>query len=228
MRYAISDVHGEYDLFFKLLQRIRFSDADELLICGDMLDKGEASVRLAKLILSMPNVRCVQGNHEHAFLKHYHALMRSSPEDFDAVLNKLQTYFPHDGHLLDWETVDRLDELPYYIEEDAFICVHAGVPLDANGKLLPLETASPELLVNDRRFKERDTVYRGEKCILFGHTPTNYICGEDRILAYRRSPNANGRELADYYKIHLDTGTWLHGVLGCFCLDTCRPVYVSK
>lgn len=228
MRYCVSDVHGEYDLFLRLLQKIRFSDADELLICGDIIDKGQDSVQLSRLIFSCPNMRCIMGNHEHAFVKQYHALMQSSPEDYDAVLEKLQAYFPHDGHLLDWETVDRFDELPYYIEEDTFICVHAGAPLDKNGMLLPLENATPEQLVNDRRFKDPEAIYCGDKCVLFGHTPTNYICGADKILVYRKQPNTKSSQITDYYKIHLDTGTWLNGVLGCFCIDTCRAIYVNK
>lgn len=228
MRYCVSDIHGEYDLFLRLLQKIRFSDADEMLICGDIIDKGPDSVRLAKLIFSFPNMRCIMGNHEHTFVRLYHTLMQSSPEDFDAVLAHLQAYFPQDGHLLDWETVDRFDELPYYIEDDNFICVHAGVPLDESGAPLPLENAMPEQLVNDRRFKDPEAIYRGEKCVLFGHTPTKYICGEDRILVYRRQPTVKGSLITDYYKIHLDTGTWLGGVLGCFCIDTCQAVYVNK
>ena len=85
MRYCVSDIHGEYDLFLRLLQKIRFSDADEMLICGDIIDKGPDSVRLAKLIFSFPNMRCIMGNHEHTFVRLYHTLMQSSPEDFDAV-----------------------------------------------------------------------------------------------------------------------------------------------
>jgi len=34
--------------------------------------------------------------------------------------------------------------------------------------------------------------------------------------------------IEDYGRIHLDTGTWLNGVLGCFCMDTCRATYVRR
>jgi ADP-ribosylglycohydrolase len=81
--------------------------------------------------------------------------------------------------------------------------------------------------VNDRRFKEPDVVCQFAKCIFFGHTPTSYLCGADRILTYKRK-DARGDRIADYYKIHLDTGASLRGVLGCFCVDTCSAYYVSK
>ena len=40
MRYVISDIHGEYDLFIRLMEKIGFSDNDDLerileLLCGD-------------------------------------------------------------------------------------------------------------------------------------------------------------------------------------------------
>ena len=59
MRYCVSDIHGEYDLFIRLLERIGFSDDDEMYVCVDVIDKGEDSVRLAKLISSLENVRCI-------------------------------------------------------------------------------------------------------------------------------------------------------------------------
>lgn len=229
MIYCVSDIHGEYRLFLKLLDKIKFSDSDTLIVCGDIIDKGRDSIKLAKYIFSMSNAKCIAGNHEYAFLKYYWALMKDSPTDFDALLKKLQNYFPYDGNLLDWKTVDDFENLPYYIEEKDFICVHAGVPLDKDKHILPFEKITREQLVYDREFKNKDLVPIDSKCVLFGHTPTNYICGEDKILAYKRKTvKYRCNNISDFCKIHLDTGTWLNGVLGCFCIDNCSEVYVMK
>lgn len=229
MTYCVSDIHGEYGLFLKLLDEINFSDRDRLIVCGDIIDKGRDSVKLAKYIFGMPNAECIAGNHEYTFLKYYWALMKESPSDFDALLKKLQEYFPYDGNSLDWETVDAFDNLPFYLEENDFICVHAGLPLDRDSRILPIEKASREQLVYDRTFKDENVVPQEGKCVLFGHTPTSYICGESKVLAYRRNDTKfGGRQISDYYKIHLDTGTWLNGVLGCFRIDDCRDFYVKK
>ena len=230
MTYCVSDIHAEYGLFLKLLDEISFSEKDRMIVCGDIIDKGPDSVKLLKLISKMPNVQTVIGNHEYTFLKLYSGLMRESPQDFDYVLKKLQEYFQSDGQLLDWETVDWLETRPYFIEEDNFICVHAGVPLDCNGKALPIDKASREQLVYDRNFKNPNLEVKDSKCIFFGHTPTSYLLnGESKIIAYlRRGAPEGSRSISDYYKIHLDTGTWLGGVLGCFCVDTCTVSYVKK
>ena len=228
MRYVVSDLHGEYDLFLKLLEKLKFTSGDTMYACGDVVDKGTQSIRLAKQLAGMPNVKCIAGNHEYDFLKHYWALMQNSPADFDGLLKQLQRYFPDDGHLLDWETVDWFESLPYYLEEEDFVCVHAGAPLDDKGRVLPLAEATPEQLVYDRRFKEADRIVADSKCVFFGHTPTSALThGKNRILSYLRE-GREGTHIRDYYKIHLDTGTYLSGVLGCFCIDTCTPTYVER
>lgn len=205
MIYIVSDIQGEYKLFIKLLRKIDFSSGDEMIICGDVVDKGQDSDKLLKFIKSMPNFRFIFGNHEYAFLKHYWAIMQASPNDFDEVLKNLQDYFPYDGKLLDWDTVDWLESLPYYIEEKKFICVHAGVQLDEDNRVVPLCKTTREHLVYDRNFKEPNVVPLTNKCIFFGHTPTSYISNESRIIKYKWDASSTNT-IQDYYKIHLDLG----------------------
>lgn len=226
MVYVISDVHGEYDLFIKLLDKINFSNNDQMIICGDIIDKGQDSIKLLRFIKSQPNFRCVLGNHEYDFLKHYWSIMKSSTNEFEGVLNKLKSYFL-DVHLLDWDTIDWLENLPTFIEEDNYVCVHAGIPLDANKVCMSPSKATIEQLVYDRRFKEPDVIPFTKKCIFFGHTPTCYLTGETKIIKYKKG-SATTNSICDYYKIHLDLGVWLTGVLGCFCMDNCREYYVQK
>ena len=225
MDYCISDIHGYYNLFCRLLDKIKFGSGDKLYVLGDMIDKGPDSVRLAKLLFSMPNVFCIAGNHEYDFLKYYRTLMKQT-EDYDWVLGKLREYFS-DGTLLDWETVDQFDLLPFYVETEEFIGIHAGIPF-RDGMLLPPEDARPEQLVYDRFFKEPNVLPRGEKCILYGHTPVRYLTGKDEILFYPRNGAVKGSQnIADYCKVHLDTGVFLSGVLGCFAVNSCQCFYVN-
>ena len=226
MVYVCSDIHAEYDLFMKLLEKINFSDNDVMYICGDVIDKGKDSIRLMQLVMNAPNIYTIIGNHEYDFLKYYWALMKDSPDDYDEVLNKLQKYFPFDGYLLDWDTVDYMESLPYYLQTDEFIIVHSGLPIDSGNNVLSPEGLKPEYLVYDRNFKDASVLPTTNKCIFFGHTPTSYICGESKILKYKKA-GFMGNNIKDYCKIHLDLGTWLDKTMGCICVDTLEEFYVT-
>ena len=224
MDYCVSDIHGHYDLFCRLLDKVKFCGGDKLYVLGDIIDKGADSVRLARLLFAMPNAVCIAGNHEYDFLKYYRALM-SRTEDPETVMDRLRGCFD-DGGLLDWETIDAMESLPFFVETDDFVGVHAGVPVE-DGKPLPAAQATCEQLVYDRRFKDADVLPQGGKCVLYGHTPVRYLTNRDEILFYpRRETPHGGAHVADYCKIHLDTGVALSGILGCLRVEDCRTFYV--
>lgn len=223
MTYIISDIHGYYDLFLKLLEKINFSKEDELICCGDLIDKGPNSIKLMRYVKEQSNIHCILGNHEYSVLKAYYSMLQNSIVDFDNVLQRLQAYFP-DGKL-DWDLVDWLETLPTYIERGDFICVHAGIPLGIDGKPIPFEKVAVEQFVYDRRFKDADVIPISDKTIFFGHTPTTYLINENKIITYKRN-NQNTNSIKDFYKVHLDVGVWLHGRIGCFCVETCQEFYV--
>ena len=226
MRYVISDIHGHYDLFFALMKKIRYSSLDELYICGDVIEKGPDSVKLLELISRMPGARCIRGNHEEAFLSYYSSLMQESA-DYSAVLEKLKAYFPEDGRLLTWDLVDYLEALPYYVETEDFICVHAGVTLDEDGRIPPLKKIPYEEMLYSRRFKDKETLPRDSKCVFYGHTSSTAVFGDVRIALFTRD-GTSPSSIRDIIKVHLDTGTFTSGVLGCFCVDTLKTYFVSK
>ena len=64
MVYAMSDIHGEYDRFLRMLDIIRFSAADHLYIIGDIIDRGDQGVDIALDIMAQGNVTLLAGNHE--------------------------------------------------------------------------------------------------------------------------------------------------------------------
>ena len=62
--FVISDVHGYYDLFIKLLNEISFNDLDKLYVIGDVCDRGEDSLKLLFYIQEHDNIILIKGNHE--------------------------------------------------------------------------------------------------------------------------------------------------------------------
>jgi len=98
---CISDIHGELDLFKKLLAKAAFCDEDTLVILGDMYSKGSRPHDTLKYCMKLsehPNVHILRGNCDsgkHEFL--------SEPE------------------------VCWLMDLPDVIESDEYIFVHSGL-----------------------------------------------------------------------------------------------------
>ncbi|MBR2025412.1 MAG: metallophosphoesterase [Clostridia bacterium] len=163
MTYFASDLHGEYELFLSLLEKINFSDKDKMYVCGDIIEKGDGSLKLLNLISSMKNIHCILGNHDLNFLKYYHTIMEKSPTDFDIVLKSLREFFFNEDGVLTWDMVDYLEFLPLYIETEDFICVHAGVPIDENGYLKNLDNVTKEEFLFDRRFKGSNIIHKSQK-----------------------------------------------------------------
>ena len=222
MNYFISDIHGEYDLFACLLEKIKFSDSDSLFVLGDMIDKGNDSIQVLKELYSMPNATCILGNHEYDFLKYYRSVMMNVTSDFDLILKKFQGYFPNDRGILTWELIDWMYDLKPFVNTDKYLGVHAGVPLEPDGRIKPIENASIEQLVYDRNFKNINTFVNDKRTVLYGHTPTSYLNETGKIIRYPRESGIG------YSRIHIDTGVYLTGVLGCYCFDTDRCFYVNK
>lgn len=66
--YVMSDIHGCYQYFFAMLDKISFSDEDRLIMAGDYIDRGKHSYEMLKWIENCPeNVRLICGNHEEEF-----------------------------------------------------------------------------------------------------------------------------------------------------------------
>ena len=149
-------------------------------------------------------------------------------ENARGVLKKLQDYFPSDGYLLSWELVDYIESLPYYIETEEYICVHAGLSLAPDGSILPLATQKENALVFDRRFKEPSVVPATDKVVLFGHTPCSYDGASGFIKTIRPGKSPRSSVFSDYVKIRLDTGVALTGTVGCLRKEDMREFFVRE
>ncbi len=62
--YAVSDLHGQYKVFLKGLEKIDFSDKDELYVIGDAIDRGPDGIKLLRYIQKQKNMYLILGNHE--------------------------------------------------------------------------------------------------------------------------------------------------------------------
>ncbi len=227
--YFISDIHAHYDLFIKLLNKINFSKNDNMIILGDIIDKGDNSIKMIKFVRNNPNIKMILGNHEYSFLQEYHNLMKNfkDGDNINLILEKLQNYFPNESEKLDWDDIDYLDSLPYFIETENYICVHAGVEIDLNDNIKPLNKTDINYFLYDRTLKSSSFIPKINKTILFGHTPCYYENSTGTFIKTPRQEIKSAKLFKDYSKIQLDTGVYLTNMLGTLRLEDMQEIYVK-
>lgn len=154
MIYVVSDVHGCYTELMLLLDKAGFDESkDELIIAGDIVDRGSESLDMLRLLEKHPSsYTFLKGNHDAAFADYCritvdiyrkHRKGRESLQSFlfnDCLWNYVNGYFDHYGtleKLLDKVKIKDLekwtkliDAMPYIAEREIggkkYIIVHAG------------------------------------------------------------------------------------------------------
>jgi bis(5'-nucleosyl)-tetraphosphatase (symmetrical) len=120
--YIIGDIQGCYDAFSRLLEKVRYdSAADALWLAGDMINRGPDNVGVMELIMQLPHVTCVLGNHDLHFLAVAFGQQRVMRSDtFSDLLD----------HPRRSEYVEYLLRQPliHHAETANLVMVHAGLP----------------------------------------------------------------------------------------------------
>ena len=86
--YVISDIHGQYDMFMELLDKIKLKETDTLYVLGDVLDRGPHPIKTLMKIMEMPNAICLVGNHELMALECLEFLMKEITDKSLEELNE--------------------------------------------------------------------------------------------------------------------------------------------
>ena len=168
-RYAIGDLHGCYHSFEKLLSKIGLNNDDELFLIGDLVDRGPYSRQIIDKVFDLQNsgirVEVLRGNHEEIMIKSM----------------KSKAYFNHWKKWGGKETMESFEEkkpkdiskkyrkflksLPYFIELDDFVLVHASL----NFEIPNFRDDLHSMLFS--RTHSHDKKQIGRRIILHGHTP---------------------------------------------------------
>ena len=69
MTYCVSDIHGNYEGYLKLLEKINLRDIDTLYVLGDVIDRGKGGIKILQDMMMRFNVIPILGNHEYMALK---------------------------------------------------------------------------------------------------------------------------------------------------------------
>lgn len=228
MIYVMSDIHGMYDKYIKMLDLIGFSDEDELYVLGDVVDRGEKPVEVLLDMMKRSNVYPIIGNHELMALNVLDIMFNGERADVSVPVEEMiEDWLKNGGAytivgFAKLSNEKRLDVLDYLSElllceavdvcDKTFILVHSGFDNFSRDKKLSDYTVNDLVWHRpdpDFRYFEDESIY-----VVAGHTPTFTINGGNSII------HSSGN-------IFIDCGAWYEGGrLACLCLDTMEEFYV--
>jgi serine/threonine protein phosphatase 1 len=219
MIYLISDIHGEYDLFIKLLEQINFNTKeDKLYIIGDVVDRGKDSIKALQYIYgNQDSMILLKGNHEDMMINafkyydNYHWFSNGGKVTFDEYMNLSKT---EQNKILKY-----INELPcllqIQVDNKKYILSHAGIQTDHNGNII--ETQDQDFMLWSREEFLNDTEISNDVMVVVGHTPTVYL--HKSALIWHSECGK---------KICIDCGAVFGYKLACLRLDDMKEFYVSK
>lgn len=224
MNYVMADIHGHYDKYKQMLEKICFNDSDTLYVLGDVLDRGPEGLKILQDMMLRVNVVPILGNHEYMASNCLSWLMKEvTDENIDGMdaerLRGLTEWMSVGGDqtIAEFQKLnleEREDILDYLSEfglyevvianGEVFILVHAGLDNFASDRDL-YDYDLSELIFSKADY---DKEYFPDKYLVTGHVPT--MAG---ILEKNRH-------------IAIDCGCGFGGKLGCICLETMEKFYV--
>ncbi|MBQ1410406.1 MAG: serine/threonine protein phosphatase [Oscillospiraceae bacterium] len=230
MNYVISDPHGCYTLFQRMLEEIRFSAADTLYLLGDVADRGRDGIPLLLDVMQRENVVMLRGNHEDMFLQAIkNAENKPSLLEQFAAIRSFVNWTDRNGGKVTWDAFqglqresqrairDYLSGLKLYedltVNGRRFLLVHAGV--GAYEKNKQPQDCDPMDMIWTRM--DYTKAYYDDRYLVTGHTPTVLIDPQYKGKIYRANRH-----------IAMDCGAVFFGTLGCLCLDTMEEFYCSE
>ena len=221
--FVMSDIHGQYDLFLKMLDRIDLKREDLLVIIGDICDRGKKSYEIYMKCMKMRklgyNLKFILGNHEDMLLED---LENDYPIRYETEYSVFRNskYFENKD-MKNWHEENFLEEIewlvkwlkncPLIISGNENIFVHAGLDLKKGLEKQEKETVlwirEEFWLMENVELEE----YKG-KNIYFGHTP-----------------NINGRISKKTDRIKgIDCGAFFTHFLGCIEVKSQEEIYVYE
>ena len=230
MTYVLSDLHGRYDLYIKMLEKIKFKREDTLYILGDFVDRGDEGLKIVLDITERENVIALMGNHDFLALSILSNLDRGFKPGQLEDMRYLIDMWKMDGGMSTYNEYKKLspeerklalmtiDGFRNYAEvkigERAFVLCHGGIRDYSENR--PLADYTIEDLAFFREDYSKPKFAKCGKYLITGHTPTAAIEGA-----------TEGKTYKNYDHIAIDCGAVFGYGLGCLCLDTMEEFYVK-
>ncbi len=179
--FVMTDLHGRYDLFTKIIDEINFTKKDLLIIMGDSCDRGEYTYELYNWYITRQNegysIVHLSGNHEE--------MLKESKTDrryrlnwmYNGGIKTVESFFRNQDKIEDIEeywkqeefyrTVwlfEFIEKMPDIVEGKNHLFVHAGIDFSKE-----LSDQKKEYIIWTRDNWQRNN--RTGKRVYHGHTP---------------------------------------------------------
>jgi serine/threonine protein phosphatase 1 len=129
--FAISDIHGCYNAFFELIvNKIRLTKSDQLILLGDYIDRGEKSKEVIDFILELENcgfnITALTGNHEVMLVDSYYETNALPLWLLNNGMSTLESFGIQDIREIEKKYLEFFASLEYYKIIGNAVFVHAG------------------------------------------------------------------------------------------------------
>lgn len=179
--YIISDIHGCNVTFRKALKKVALKKTDNLILLGDLIDRGNDSKGVLDTIILLKqhgfNVRCIKGNHEQMLLDALNGTFEKVQWIRNGGKQTLQSFLTSDISGIPKNYIELISSFEDYFLFGNFIFVHAGLNMTLEN---PFEDRHSLLWIRDWQ-----SVYNknwlGEKILIHGHTPAKYFQIEQQL-----------------------------------------------
>ncbi len=170
-KIAITDIHGCINSFWALLDQLALTTSDELYLLGDYIDRGPNSKGVIDHIWQLQEdgyqIECLRGNHEQLLLESRQRPGQNMLWLANGGWETLASFKIQSTYRVPQEYLKFCQGLPYYLEVDHYILVHAGLSFDNEDPL-----ADREAMLWIREWYDNiDRDWLGDRIIVHGHTP---------------------------------------------------------
>ncbi|WP_409971818.1 metallophosphoesterase family protein [Bacillus sp. Bva_UNVM-123] len=196
---VISDIHGCYDEFDKLLHTVKYSSAtDQLILLGDYIDRGKDNKKVVEIVRELEGYGAIalRGNHDQMFLDFvkrphvysnvYNYLRNGGEITLRNYINDFDSYQWHDETYRKWaeeivlqhgDDIGFIDSLPYYYETEEYIFTHAGI----NPHLKDWKNTGNDdfIWIRDQFLNHNHEL---KHTVIHGHTPCTYLHKKNDIF----------------------------------------------
>ena len=182
----IWDIHGCFDEFIALLEKIKYNiETDQLYLTGDLINKWPKVIELLNFLIKNPQIKSVIWNNEVNFIRYIGDLKvkRNFKNNkklknlikkglFDKKYEKQNKLFDKYLENFSKEHIEYLLNLPLYIENKDWILLHWGI---IPWKKLEEHHIDEITRIRDYNWKPWYEYYNWKKTIIYGHRAANWL-----------------------------------------------------